>query len=68
MAKRKTIGENPLDAPAADPAHRYPLSAPPSGGQHSEQADLLNRVQTMEQQASLMKWLLYGAIGLAIVL
>ena len=68
MAKRKTIGENPLDVPASDPAHRYPPSTPSAGDHSSGQADLLSRVQAMEERASLMKWLVYGAIGLAIVL
>ena len=68
MARRKTIGENPLDALASNAADRYPLSAQPVADQSSGQADLLSRVQAMENQAVLMKWLVYGAIGLAIVL
>lgn len=68
MAKRTTIGESPLDLPATDPVHRYSLAALPPGNPSSGQADLLTRVQAMEEQSSLMKWLVYGAIGLAIVL
>lgn len=68
MVKRKTIGESPLDLPASEPAHRYSLSALPSKDPSSGQADLLTRIQALEEQSSLMKWLVYGAIGLAIVL
>ena len=71
MSRRKTIGENPLDALASDPSDRCPspsVSVQPAGNQSLGQADLLSRIQEMEKQAVVMKWLVYGAIGLALVL
>ena len=106
MAKRRTIGENPLDAitpnPAAgrgeekfaEPKARRPApitSAKPQrsarstpktvkhekkaaspdesiGSQPPSQKDLLNRIQSVEEQSALIKWLAYGAIALALLL
>src|SRR5262245_47152602 len=64
MAKRQTIGENPLDTLASDPSERsweekILPSAQPTEYQSSAQADLLSRVQAMEKQTVLMKWLIY---------
>src|SRR5262245_44169580 len=98
MAKRKTIGENPLDAietmsqwpivpvPPIEPRRpaRKALAAiePETGIATSLQAaqtqalvlrapdqlDLLGRIKSLEEQNVLMKWLVYGAIGLALLL
>jgi hypothetical protein len=112
MAKRKTIGENPLDAIAPDrtarqkketvaatnprpavavspaeprrPAKTAPAAVNPEKGtatsiiqatrtqaparQTPAQQDLLRRIKSLEEQNTLMKWLVYGAIGLAFLL
>jgi hypothetical protein len=101
MAKRKTIGENPLDtlvpdrttrwtgksAAAADaqsvdpatgstgtptprnqpkashlPTLATPVAHPPSP------ADLVNRIQSLEKENEYIKWLVGGAILLAVLL
>ena len=106
MAKRKTIGENPLDAIAPDSVSsrreeksatsktRPPILASPAEArrparadstavkqekgmatpaqvtrsQSPSQQDLLSRVQSVEEQSEWVKWLAYGAIGLALLL
>ena len=106
MAKRKTIGDNPLDAGMPDPVTnrreekstkpkpRPPLPVSPAETQrsartdqpavkqekgpatpaqvaHSQtppQQDLLSRIQFLEGQNVWIKWLAYGAIGLAFLL
>ena len=113
MAKRKTIGENPLDAIAPDRTARQkneivaatnprpavavspaeprrtaktaPAAVNPEKGtatsiiiqatrtqapvqQTPAQQDLLRRIKSLEEQNTLMKWLVYGAIGLAFLL
>jgi len=87
MAKRRTIGENPLDAIMPDPesptkgrraAQATPATVQTEKGtvtptqatrtKSADQEDLLSRIQTVEEQSELTKWLVYGAIGLAILL
>ena len=103
MAKRKTIGENPLDAivpdrttrrtgesaaaanaQSVDPATgRTGTPAPRSrpkvkdstvptpatqAAQPPSPADLVNRVQSLEKENEFIKWLVGGAILLAIML
>ena len=106
MAKRKTIGENPLDAIVPDPvvgrqenksaaqkpqspipvspaSARQPVRPAPASRKsekgagtpvqvaHSQtppQQDLLSRIQFLEGQNVWVKWLAYGAIGLALLL
>jgi len=106
MAKRKTIGENPLDAGIPDPLSKQqgikpaapkpqspipaspasarrpvqpaPASQKPEKGpatppqaaplQPPPQNDLLSRIQSLEEQNAWIKWLAYGAIGLALFL
>jgi hypothetical protein len=111
MAKRKTIGENPLDAivpdrtagqekeniAAANPRRAVPVSpteprrpartaraaVKPKKGktssvqaprtqalvqQASDQQDLLGRIKSLEEQNTFIKWLVFGAIGLALLL
>jgi len=106
MAKRKTIGENPLDgivpnpassrqedkpagqkpqssipaspASARRPAQPAPASRKPEIGSGAHvrvapshapsQKDLLSRIQSLEEQNAWIKWLAYGAIGLALLL
>lgn len=106
MAKRKTIGENPLDAIVPDPVAgrqkdkpaaqkpQSPIPASPAStrrtmqpapasrkpekgattpaqvtqSQPPTQKDLLSRIQSLEEQNAWVKWLAYGAIGLALLL
>ena len=106
MAKRKTIGENPLDSIKPDPLSRQqevkpaaqkpqstnpaspasarrpvqqaPASNKPEKGaarpaqvappQTLPQNDLLSRIQSLEEQNAWIKWVAYGAIGLALLL
>ena len=87
MAKRRTIGENPLDAIMPDPGspvkERRPAQATPATVQSGKgtvtptqatrtasqaQEDLLGRIRSVEEQSELTKWLVYGAIALAILL
>ena len=106
MAKRRTIGENPLDAITPNPAagrgeekfaepkaqrpapvtsakpqrsarstpnavkHEKKAATPAEtiGSQPPSQKDLLNRIQSVEEQSALIKWLAYGAIALALLL
>ena len=106
MAKRKTIGENPLDVIVPEPVSsrqkdkpaamkpRPPIPVSPTEAQrsarptptsvkqengiaapaqvaHSQtppQQDLLSRIQFLEGQNVWIKWLAYGAIGLALLL
>ena len=106
MAKRKTIGDNPLDAIVPDPVSgrqdetsaapkaRPPVPVSPAAARRSaqpdqtavkqekgiatpaqvarsqspSQQDLLSRIQSVEEQSQLIKWLAYGAIGLALLL
>jgi len=103
MAKRKTIGENPLDpiapdrtmrrtdesaaaanAQSVDPATgRTGTPAPRSrpkvkdsavpapatqAAQPPSPADLVNRVQSLEKENEFIKWLVGGAILLALLL
>ena len=106
MAKRKTIGENPLDAivpdpvagrqedtparqkpqssiPASPASARRPVQPAPASRKPEKgsgapvqvapshtpsQKDLLSRVQSVEKQSEWVKWLAYGAIGLALLL
>jgi hypothetical protein len=101
MAKRKTIGENPLDtlvpdrttrrtgesaaaanAQSVDPAtgstgaptprnqpkaSRLPTLATPVA-QPPSPADLVNRIQSLEKENEYIKWLVGGAILLAVLL
>jgi len=86
MAKRRTIGENPLDAIMPDPGspvkERRPAQATPATVQSGKgaltpsqatptasqaQEDLVSRIQSVEEQSELTKWLVYGAIALAIL-
>ena len=106
MAKRRTIGENPLDAITPDLAagRREETFAEPKAkapapvstakakqsarstpktvkhekgpaqpaesirSQSPSQKDLLIRIQSVEEQSAWIKWLAYGAIGLALLL
>ena len=103
MAKRKTIGVNPLDplvpdlttpqtgeSPAAvntgsagpakvimrGPTHRREASGKdskasspaPQAAQPPSPADLVNRIQSLEKENEFIKWLVGGAILLAIML
>ena len=106
MAKRKTIGENPLDAIVPDPVSsrqedkpeaqkpqspipvspasaRRPVQPAPASrkpekglatpaqvtrSQTPSQEDLLSRIQSVEEQSEWIKWLAFGAIGLALLL
>jgi hypothetical protein len=102
MAKRKTIGENPLDtlvpdrttrrtgesfaaanAQSVDPAtgrtgtpaprrSKVKESTVPAPATQAAQtpspADLVNRVQSLEKENEFIKWLVGGAILLAIML
>jgi hypothetical protein len=103
VAKRKTIGVNPLDPlvpgpkpdqPSESPATAQARSAGPSAGsaltatsgsrpkvkdstvpapasqvaQPPSPADLVNRVQSLEKENEFIKWLVGGAILLAIML
>ena len=103
MAKRKTIGENPLDALMPNPIVPRTTQSPASTDGHSEgrtannlrtssprnksrskatprpvpasptaqppsPSDLLNRIQSLEQQNSYIAWLAGGAILLAVLL
>ena len=100
MAKRKTIGENPLDTLAPDrttrqtsesaAAHntqsvdpatvRTSTPAPRSrpkvkdstvlapAAQPPSPADLVNRIQSLEKENEFIKWLVGGAILLALLL
>ena len=111
MAKRKTIGENPLDALDPDriarqeketvaptsqqravpvspteprrPVRKAPTTVTPEKRnatsvqaaltqapvqQPPDQQDLLGRIKSLEEQSALMKWLVLGAIGLALLL
>lgn len=100
MAKRKTIGENPLDpiapdrttrqtsesaaapnAQSVDPATgRTGTPAPRSrpkvkdsalpapATQPPSPADLVNRIQSLEKENAFIKWLVGGAILLALLL
>ena len=106
MAKRRTIGENPLDAITPNPVTgrdeekfaepKAQRSAPVSSAkpqrsarstsktvkhekiaatpaekirsQPASQNDLLSRIQSVEEQSALVKWLAYGAIALALLL
>ena len=104
MAKRRTIGENPLDrivpdlvarqrgekAEGANARHQAPPAKasrvarpapasvkPVKGAATPAQAtrtesptreELLSRIQSVEKQNELIKWLAYGAIALALLL
>jgi hypothetical protein len=90
MAKRKTIGENPLDAvPDRTARHQEETSAatnprPASAAIKFEKGtatsvqttrtqspppqDLLSRIQSLEEQNEYIKWLVGGAILLAVLL
>ena len=84
MAKRKTIGVNPLDTLVPDPkpgqwnkspAAAQARSAGPSVPAPAAQvapppspADLVNRVQSLEKENEFIKWLVGGAILLALLL
>ena len=92
MAKRKTIGDNPLDAGIPNPqssttaspaSARRPVQPSPSSrkpergaatpaqvapSQAPPQNNLLSRIQSLEEQNAWIKWLAYGAIGLALLL
>ena len=106
MAKRKTIGDNPLDAILPDPVSgrqdetsaapkaRPPIPVSPAEAQRPtrpdqtvvkqekgiatpvqvtrsqtpSQEDLLSRIQSVEEQSEWIKWLAFGAIGLALLL
>ena len=87
MAKRRTIGENPLDTLVSDPGcpakGHPPAQATPAIVQSGKgavtptqpprtasqtQDDLLSRIQSVEEKSELTKWLVFGAIALAILL
>jgi|GEM_PF-1760860 hypothetical protein len=103
MAKRKTIGENPLDALMPNPIVPRTAQSPASTDGHSEgraannprassprsqprakmtpapvptsagakpppPSELLNRIQSLEQQNFYIAWLAGGAILLAVLL
>ena len=98
MARRKTIGDNPLDAieatsqrpavpvsptesrrPAREALAAVELETGIATSLHAgrtqalvlqapDQLDLLGRIKSLEEQNVLMRWLVYGAIGLALLL
>jgi hypothetical protein len=77
MVKRKTILVNPLDTLVPDamrhqigesPAAANTQSAGPAIAQPPSPADISSRIQSLEKENEYIKWLLGGAILLAIML